>query len=1038
MNTGAEVGQRERLHARGNHGTGARWVILIYFCSGLCSLIDEVVWVRLIKLTLGNTVYASSIVVSVFMGGLALGALIMGRYADRVKKPLKLYAILELCATLSALALPLVLGLADRIYPWFFVKFQSSPAALMCIQVIFSAGIVLLPSMVMGSTLPLLGRYVTRLEDRVGRLVGRLYAVNMLGAALGCYLAGFVLIRMIGVMGTLYLAAGINLLVALGGWVLSRFHESPFKDVQQPSSADRPDPGGDHAGERRRFILMLAFFVSGLTSIGYELIWMRSIVFLLGNYTYVFSAVLTIYLLGNVIGAWIGSRLARRLSRPAAVFGLTLACLGLTGIAFFPWLKVWNILGGMLKFSMILGIYAPLFYSVFLFVAPSLLMGIGFPLGLQAWSRYRHEVGRTTATVYGINTIGAVLGGVAAGFLLIPFLGAQLSITLLGLVCIWLGCGMMLAFGNLKGMKSLFNYPAIAAGITAAALLLPSDLFENWFLHWKDKQLLAAEEDVTTTVSVYQSPKGSLTLATSGVVVAGDGREIRSAQKTLGHLGIIINGNTKEVLSIGFGSGETTACLSMHDLERIDCVEIAPELVRVALRFFGHINLGDRLHEMVNMIYMDGKNYLHLTPRTYDVIINGADIPYQPGSAPMFAKEHFMNALGHLNRGGVFITKLHLANITESSFDSILGTFLEVFPHVILWFPTTNPYFFFYLAGSRDEMLLSPAHIEKEVNRESARESLVSMNVHRSHDLFTWYIGDEGDIKKYLKDFRINSDYTPFVEFNRAEREMTGLTFFAHFIDAVRSDSVLDHMDWTGLTPRDREDWLRDHQLYYNAATNMLQAHAESHSFKKLSIVAKGLALMPENAALRDQEDRVLSKVGSALAKGLFDPNEVIQDMETLLMERPLSGAAWLIKSWAFQKKNQTMKALTAAEKSVQFAPYNAQAQDNLGVSRLKEGRVSEAVDCFREAIRLNPGDAIPHHHLGIAYSTQGLTDEAIASLRRALELDPMDAGAHCDLGGLLLKQGQRENALNHFHEALRINPRHRLARSLLMKAKAE
>lgn len=1038
MNAGVEVEELTRPLALGNHEIGTRWVILIYFCSGVCSLIDEVVWVRLLKLTLGNTVYASSIVVSVFMGGLALGALIMGRYADRVKKPLRLYAILELGATLSALALPAVLGLADRLYPWFFVKFQSSPAALMSIQVIFSAGIVLLPSMVMGSTLPLLGRYVTRLEDRVGRLVGRLYAVNMLGAALGCYLAGFVLIRMIGVMGTLYVAAGFNLLVALGGWVLSRFQEATNGDVHQPSTADGPGPGGEYAGERKRFILMLAFFVSGLASIGYELIWMRSIVFLLGNYTYVFSAVLTIYLLGNVIGAWIGSRLARRLTRPAAGFGLSLSCLGLLGIVFFPWLKVWNILAGMLKLSMIIGIYAPLFYSVFLFIAPAVLMGIGFPLGLQAWSRYRHEVGRTTATVYGVNTIGAVLGGVAAGFLLIPLLGAQLSITLLGLVCVWLGCGMLLAFGSPKALKQRIHYPAIAAGITAAALLLPSDLFENWFLHWRDKQLLAAEEDVTTTVSVYRNQKGALTLATSGVVVAGDSREIRSAQKTLGHLGVLMNKNSKDVLSIGFGSGETTACLSMHDLERIDCVEIAPELVRVALRFFGHINLGDRLHEQVNMVYMDGKNYLHLTPRTYDVIINGADIPSQPGSAPMFAKEHFVNALGHLNPGGVFITKLHLANITESSFDSILGTFLQVFPHVILWFPTTNPYFFFYLAGSREEMLLSPAHIEKEVKRKSARESLGSMNVHCSHDLFTWYIGDEGDIKKHLKNFHINSDYTPFVEFNRAEREMTGLTFFSRFIDAVRGDSVLDHMEWTGLTPGERDEWLRNHELYYESATSMLQAHAESHSFQKLSIIARGLALMPENAALRDQEDRVLEMVGSALAKGLFDPDEVIRDMETLLMERPLSGAAWLIKSWAFQKKKQTIKALAAAEEAVRYAPYNAQVQDNLGVRRLKEGRVSEAVDSFRAAILLKPDDAILHHHLGVAYSKQGLADKAIASLTHALELDPLSAGVHCDLGGLLLKQGQRENALKHFYEALRINPRHRLARSMLMKTKAQ
>ncbi|MGB2824208.1 MAG: fused MFS/spermidine synthase, partial [Phycisphaerae bacterium] len=170
----------------GSKGTGPRetggaavaWVMLIYFFSGACSLIDEVVWVRLLKLTLGNTVYASSIVVSVFMGGLALGALIMGRYADRVRRPLRLYAVLETLVTASALLLPWLLRLANAIYRWFFVELGPSPAALMAVQVVVSAMILLVPSMLMGSTLPLLARYVTALADRVGRLVGRLYALN--------------------------------------------------------------------------------------------------------------------------------------------------------------------------------------------------------------------------------------------------------------------------------------------------------------------------------------------------------------------------------------------------------------------------------------------------------------------------------------------------------------------------------------------------------------------------------------------------------------------------------------------------------------------------------------------------------------------------------------------------------------------------------------------------------------------------------------------------------------------------------------------
>ena len=175
---------------------GINWLMLIYFSSGVCSLIDEVIWIRLLKLTLGNTVYASSIVVSTFMGGLALGAFIMGRYSDHVTKRLRLYALLETIITISVLSLPWGLRIADKSYVWFYRAYDPSHRQLLVVQVIISGLILIVPSVLMGSTLPLLGRFVTSLEKETGRLVGRLYAFNTLGAAVGCFLAGFVLIRL--------------------------------------------------------------------------------------------------------------------------------------------------------------------------------------------------------------------------------------------------------------------------------------------------------------------------------------------------------------------------------------------------------------------------------------------------------------------------------------------------------------------------------------------------------------------------------------------------------------------------------------------------------------------------------------------------------------------------------------------------------------------------------------------------------------------------------------------------------------------------
>jgi spermidine synthase len=218
------------------------------------------------------------------------------------------------------------------------------------LQILVSAVIVLVPAMIMGSTLPLIAGFVTKLGRNVGRLVGRLYALNTLGAALGCFLAGFILIRIGGILGALLVAAAINLVVAVAGWLLSRRYEagpSRIPQITQDSapagreSAAEPDHPQSLWVQRGAPVLLLAFFMSGLISIGYELIWMRAIVIPIGGYTYVFSAVLTVYLLGNFAGAAVGSRLASRVANPPMVFGLSLSVLGLFGLILGPWLVTW-------------------------------------------------------------------------------------------------------------------------------------------------------------------------------------------------------------------------------------------------------------------------------------------------------------------------------------------------------------------------------------------------------------------------------------------------------------------------------------------------------------------------------------------------------------------------------------------------------------------------------------------------------------------------------------------------------------------------
>ncbi len=862
-----------------NHQISIILIMLIYFCSGLCSLIDEVIWVRLLKLTFGNTVYASSIVVSVFMGGLALGALIMSRFADRIQRPLFLYAILEICASLSALGVPLGLKGIDGFYRWFYVNAQPATGLLLILQVLISAFLILIPTMVMGSTLPLLGRYITKLHHQIGHRVGYLYLLNTFGASIGCFLAGFVLIRLLGVMGALYTAAVVNLFVAFGGFTLSRFYDRSLSGILLKPIQPSPRDVIDKKPKRWQYILMTAFFLSGMISIGYELIWMRGIVYRMGGFTYVFSAVLSIYLLGNVIGVWIGSRLSKQLKKPEIGFALSLTILGGLGVLFIPWFSFWYLKGqsffyNTLNMTMDIStsikfIFHILLNCAFLFLIPSIAMGIGFPLALQAWSNFKHLVGKTTGFVYGINTIGAVVGGLITGFVLIPYVGVQVSATLLGMIGICFGAMMFIAFIERWRSASRFIYYLGVLILIVITVFMPNQLFKHYILQSPNTQIIAYKEGITTTVTVEKLSDGFLNLLSDGVKISGDDHH-RITQKTLGHLGVLINQNSKEVLSIGFGSGETTRCLSLHDLDRIDCVEIAPEVVDMALKYFNHINLGKQLHDEVNIVFMDGKNYLYLTPKKYDVIINGADIPQYSGSAPMFGKEHFQNGLDHLKPNGLFVTKLHLLDISPSNYNSILGTFLEVFPYVTIWYPTNKPYIFFYLIGSNEPQFFSPKYIEKQIIDERIGESVSYLNYFNSHDVLSCYIGDEKDIQRYLTSYATNSDMTPFVEYNLDNRQLLLDTFFEEFVGTVRSGSIYGHIDWSGMSDVEIQNWRTTHQKIYDASTYVYLSYHKLDMMEMLTNVWNGMKIDPEHHGLLEVENKLLSLVSEVLD---YNPN---------------------------------------------------------------------------------------------------------------------------------------------------------------------
>jgi len=798
-------------------------------------------------------------------------------------------------------------------------KAAPTQKELLVVQVVISGLLVLGPSMLMGSTFPLLGRYVTSLESQTGRLVGRLYALNTLGAAVGCFMAGFVLIRSMGIMGTLYTAAIINIFVAFAGWFLSRFSRATVgeKDKEEPHEIGHRPPShgvnveiaGTTSGGGRMYVLLFAFFLSGLISISYELLWMRSIVHLLSGYTYVFSSVLTIYLLGNVIGAGIGSGLVKELKSPAAGFAVTLCLLGICGIFYLPLLIHWtsDILPRIdrevelasMSISFSTYMIRPLVQSAFLFLLPSIMMGVGFPIALQAWA-----------------------GNKASGRL-----------------------GLL----------------AVAVLATLIVAIMPTDMFETVVQSNprlpRQLEFVAAKEGVATTVSLHRDPREeTLYLYTSGQRVAGDTYFWRSDQKMLGHFGVLLNSKAKKVLSVGFGSGESTACMALHKIERADCVEIAPEIVELSSRFFRHINLGDKLNDEIGMIYMDAKNYIHLTDVKYDAIVNDSIHPkHFAENSSLYAREYFEDARERLNENGLFISWIPTHNVEPIYvINSIIGTMMEVFPHVTIWYMTPDPAQYFLVVGSVQPQYFSPRHIEMELSKDGVRESLSEININNSMDVMSCYIGDENDLRRFIHSYTINSDFRPFIEFTTADRP-SGSLMFRRFISSLRSNSVYEHIDWNGFSREQKSKWLSEYATVHNASNYLLASNGTSDPLKRLSYCMEGLAILPDNPALLSLRIRTEKEI-FAVCSSKINSNrteEALLLADKMLKIYPHSAVAWLIKSLYMQNKGKFQEGLVAAETAVRLAPEMADAHFVLGSILCRTGRLDAAIAEYNNALLL-------------------------------------------------------------------------------------
>ena len=755
-----------------SHGDAPRWLLpalaTLFFCSGLSALVYQVLWLRLLGLVFGVTVYAASTVLASFMAGLALGSFAAGRLADRLRRPLLWFAAAECLIALSALATPAALDGLQRAYAGVSPSLPGSVAALTLARFLMSFSVLLVPTALMGATLPLVIRSSLFQIDTLGLRLGLLYGTNTAGAIAGTLAAGLYLIPVLGISRTFAVAAAVNLGIAATAVVLGLRLRTPHRpDHRQSASAET------HAGEspvwlprRTRGVVLAVFGISGFASLALEVIWFRSNVLLIRPTVYAFAAMLSTVLAGIAIGSWIvAPLLSRRWNWLAALAVLEIAAAFTALGSFWTLMRSVDLTAQVGPWmELVMPPYlTPLFVTSLVTIFPTMLLfGAAFPVGMHLWTLggpgAADRVAGRIGLFYAVNVMGSILGSLAAGFLLLPLLGARASLVLV--------CGLVLASGLLVLLVApgLSRRSAlVSAGAIAVAFALVAgatgDPFDVFLAHrFPGQPLVWREEGVQATVSVHDVPSargGRRAMFLDGLHQASNIGPMVSAHLRVGHLPMALHPQARRALVIGLGGGVTAGAVSQHPGVSVDVVELSPAVVRAAA-FFEDVNSGVTSRGNVRIRLDDGRNYLMLTPETYDVITADIILPIHAGAGNVYSVEYFELARRVLNDSGVMLQWVYGSG---EDYRLIARTFLSVFPYVTVWDDGS------LLIGTKRPLQLSRSDFEWKLQIPETAAALEGAGLGSFEELQRLYRGDRAALQRLIGAGPVLTDDRPMVEY---------------------------------------------------------------------------------------------------------------------------------------------------------------------------------------------------------------------------------------------------------------------------------
>ncbi len=911
------------------------WIVLLL--SGFSGLAAEVAWIRRASLAFGSTTYASSTVLAVFLLGLALGSLTFGRLSRRVARPLRVAAAIEVGIGALVLISPELFALADDVYGGFYRRASDQPALLVLVRAGLIAALLLPPTFLMGGTLPLFCRHFAEARARVARVVGRLYGVNTLGAAIGCTAAGFLLLPALGLSTTLRVAAAANVACAL----LLRFVAT--RPAAAVDATDPVDPRSGPAGPPGAAVVSLLAFATGFVALGGEVLWIRYLGLLVGNTVRTYTTVLAVVLLGVVLGSLLAARFGDAAKRRALWFGAFQVAGGL-----------WTLALMLQPPDALRGLASPLAADFALLLVPTALSGASFPLLVRLLEPSVRDVGRVTGRVTAQNIVGGVLGSLAVGFLGIPGLGLE--------KCLFALCGISLATGFAAWFALDSHRPrrgrvvaALAAIATAVALpasldtRLPADLLGD------RAELVAFREGSAASLAVLEKD-GVRRLE---IDRWWQGEDRKSHQVMAAHLPMLLHPDAERVVVVGVGTGQTPSRFLLHDVRALDCVDVEPALFEFVSEQFESSWMDD---PRVRVLADDGRDYLLHSDATYDVVSLEVGQPFRPGVAHFYTADFYLRARERLGPSGLLVQFVPLPFFTVDEFRRVLASFRVALPTCALFYNTSE--------------LLLVGTIGRELSL--SRESLARLDDPTVHaDLaFSHWGGAERHLNRgpvLLATFlcgrrgveRLAADAPPLRDdrpvLDQATREVRSSDRRELAILPLLRD-CLDPFDAVlAFTPSEEERResaaLREWNL---AEIEMSVRVREAEAMRArgdhravMRTMRDVLARFPEHRrARRFVAESLLLTGDAAAAQAEFD---------AMVAGDTGDGLAWYGAGLARHQLGEVDAAIARYRTAIERTPRHADAWNNLGTALAQLGRLTDAIEPFEQAVRLRPGfsDAI-------------------------------------------------------------------------------